>query len=230
MSNSADLLRALADRVSCAPVPRGTGRYHYVHTSGWYRHTIRTADRSGVQVRSVSTDFLDRHQWIAPDGSGRLLVIQGETAVRPSGHYPPGRLPADFLAATDLPTITDRLQRKSRSESTASAMKSFTTVWQTQVVPPRLQQLLLLYLAQQHDLTMEGPIEDRLGRSGLAISHVDPDRHVQHRLLLHEENGMLLTSQNVDADSSAEADAAPTIINCTMWLDAYYATTTESSS
>ncbi|WP_072477590.1 hypothetical protein [Amycolatopsis australiensis] len=178
----------------------------------------------------MSTDFLDRRQWIAPDGSGRLLVIQGETAVRPSGYYPPGGLPADFLTAADLPTIAGRLQGKSRRESTASVMKSFTTVWQTQVVSPELQRLLLLCLAQQPDLTVESAIEDRLGRSGVAISHIDTDRHVRHRLLLHEENGMLLTSQNIDADSSAEADAAPTIINCTMWLDAYYTTTTESSS
>ena len=174
----------------------------------------------------MSTEFYDRQQWIAPDGSGRLLVTQGKRVIPPSGHYSAGQLFGDFLNANDLPTITAQLRQRSSRGSTAGAMRSFATVWQGQVVPPALQRLLLLFLAQEHDLVVDGPIVDRLGRSGIALSHVEPVQHIRRRLVFDERTGMLLASQNITEDGTSEGVAIPTITNCTMWLDTGYSTNT----
>src|SRR5213080_41407 len=55
-----------------------------------------------------------------------------------------------------------------------------------------------------------------------------PLRYVRNRgfTSVQERTGMLPASQHVAADSIAET-STPTIINCTMWLDACYSTTTD---
>src|SRR5947208_14191210 len=55
-----------------------------------------------------------------------------------------------------------------------------------------------------------------------------PLRYVRNRgfTSVQERTGMLPASQHVAAGSIAET-STPTIINCTMWLDACYSTTTD---
>lgn len=210
MPSPAEVVRALADRTASAPVPRGTGRYHYRRTSGWHQHTDRTTTG---RILSASTEFFDREDWVAPDGSGRLLITQGSAVVRPSGYFPPGGLMGDFLVATDLSSVTAALSSRM---SPAGAAKAFTTVWLVQVVPPRLQRLLLLWLAERPGLVVED-----VDLPGVVVSVPDSAFASTRQLVFDPETGMLLQIRNVEDDGA-------TIGGCTRWLDSGYAESTES--
>ncbi|MGW7538532.1 hypothetical protein [Amycolatopsis sp. NPDC054798] len=210
MPSPAEIVRALADRTAGAPAPRGTGRYHYHRTSGWYRHSDRTP---GGRILSASTECFDREDWIAADGSGRLLVTRGGVVVRPSGCFPPGGLMGDFLVARDLPSVRAELRRRT---GPAGVVKAFNTVWLTQVVPPELQRMLLLWLAEQPGLAAE-----EADPPGVVVSVPDPARPSTRQLVFDEDTGMLLRSRSVEEDGL-------TISGCTRWLGSGYTETTES--
>lgn len=149
---ASDLLRNLAERTVREPEPRGIGRYHYVHTSSSYLRTVRKA---GSRAIRGSIEHMERRQWIAPDGSGRLLVTQDSDSVQPTGDYPPGRLVAAFITTTDPVALTTELRQRNPKGSSAVAINTFTEIWNNQVVPPALQRLLLLDLAGYPDLSVE---------------------------------------------------------------------------
>ncbi|MFD2465878.1 hypothetical protein [Amycolatopsis silviterrae] len=217
----------MSDRTTTAPEPRGSGTYHYVHTAGWYRHTSRLLDQAGnIPIQSASTEFLDRRQWIAPDGSGRLLVTRGDVEIQPSGHYPAGGLPGRFLSSEDLPEIALRLRENIQRSITGGAVKAFITIWQSQVVPPFLNKILLTRLAELPDLIDEGPTTDRMGRPGTAISHTDPQRKITYRLIFDNEIGMLLSHEDIKPEAEPAGDKTPAMTSCPMWLDACYTDTT----
>ncbi|MGW4400472.1 hypothetical protein ACWEHA_34700 [Amycolatopsis nivea] len=207
MPNPAEIVRNLAERTAFAAEPRGTGRYHYLRKSGWAGHTDRTV--SG-QVLSASTEFFDREEWIAADGSGRLLVTQGETAVRPSGYFPPGGLMGDFVTGRDLPSVRAELRRRI---SPAGVVKAFSTVWLTQVVTPELQRLLLLWLAEQPGLVLAD-----VELPGVVVSVPDSVWAGTRQLVFDSETGMLVQTRDVDG---------ATVSGCTRWLDSGYTDSTE---
>ena len=80
--SAAELLRALAERTADAPEPPGSGRYHYVRTSGLYLHSKTFLSRSGESTTTGSVEPSERKQWIAPDGSGRIFVAEQTGAVK----------------------------------------------------------------------------------------------------------------------------------------------------
>ncbi|WP_116205439.1 hypothetical protein [Amycolatopsis circi] len=210
MPSPAEVVRALADRTALAPVPRGTGRYHYLRKSGWHQHTDRT---TAGRILSASTEFFDREDWIAADGSGRLLVTQGDTVVRPSGDFPPGGLMGDFLAGRDLASVSAALRRLM---SPSGAVKAFSTVWLTQVVPPELQRWLLLWLAERPGLVVEDA-----DLPGVVVSVPDSVLASTRQLVFDPETGMLLQTRDVEEDGA-------TVGGCTRWLDSGYTDSTES--
>ncbi|MFE3174800.1 hypothetical protein ACFXPA_36990 [Amycolatopsis sp. NPDC059090] len=210
MPSPAEVVRALADRTAFAAAPRGTGRYHYRRTSGWHQHTDRT---TAGQILSASTEFFDREDWIAADGSGRSLITQGSAVVRPSGYFPPGGLMGDFLVATDLSSVTAAMSRRM---SPAGAAKAFSTVWLVQVVPPQLQRSLLLWLAERPGLVVEDA-----DLPGVVVSVPDSAFAPTRQLVFDPETGMLLQTRDVEDDGA-------TIGGCSRWLDTGYAESTES--
>ncbi|MFJ5985852.1 hypothetical protein [Lentzea sp. NPDC092896] len=124
------LLRDLAGKTAHAPEPPGFGRYHHVHTVGAYRRTNRFLSRTGESTVTSVVEHLERKQWIAPDGSGRLLVTQGEEVmVPPSGDYAAGQLPDLFITATDEASFAGQFGRLTQKTTTAGVMKAFRQVW-----------------------------------------------------------------------------------------------------
>jgi hypothetical protein len=186
---ASELLRDLARKTAHAPEPPGVGRYHHVHTVGVYRRTNRFVSRTGESAVTNVVEHLERRQWIAPDGSGRLLVTRGEeVVVPPSGDYAAGQLVALFITATDETSFAGQFGRLMPKTTTAAVMKAFRQVWNLQVVTPPLQRLLLLHLAKCADLSVE-ECRDFAGRSGVAVSHAG------HLLAFSPDTGELIGAE-----------------------------------
>jgi hypothetical protein len=182
-----DVLRALAERATHLPEPLGTGDYHYVHTRGRYRHSASHVD--GRRIGS-SVGERERRQWIAPDGSGRLLVTRHGEQILPTGDYPPGGLSAGFLTTADPAALAAAIRERNPGGTTAGAFTAFVRTWNGQVVTTALHRALLLDLAEHQGLAEDGTVTDHAGRAGVAVSHVEDGRLT--RLVFDERTGALL--------------------------------------
>ncbi|MCG8915849.1 hypothetical protein L6E12_08620 [Actinokineospora sp. PR83] len=212
------MLRDLAEKIARQPAPRGTGRYHYVRTSGSYLHTARVLGGTTTGVVEQS----EREQWIAPDGSGRLVVTRGGESVQPTGDYPPGGLAAAFLTAADPDALTARLRDRNPNGSTSTAVKVFTGVWNNQVVPGALQRLLLLDLARHSDLYVDNSFRG----AGVAVGHLDPEEPFQRLLVFDRLTGSLLGAETTALDGAGVPVPTPAVISRTEWLLSGHTTTT----
>ena len=195
--SAAELLRALAERTANAPEPPGSGRYHYVRTSGLYLHSKTFLSRSGESTTTGSVEPSEREQWIAPDGSGRIEVTRGGELVRPTGDFGVGKLAAIFIHATDDASLTAELARLSTKTSAAAIIKTFEQVWLSQVVPPALQRLLLRNLAQCPDLV---PMDN-------AVTYLDVARKEQHLLTFAPETGALVSAETTSLEGGPSTGA-----------------------
>ncbi|SDK78230.1 hypothetical protein SAMN04488074_107129 [Lentzea albidocapillata subsp. violacea] len=213
-----ELLRELAEKTTHAPEPPGAGRYHYVHTVSSFLHTKRFLSRTGEDRLTAAVEPSERRQWIAADGSGRLLVTRGEEVlVPPSGDYAPGRLPS--LRITGEESLATTLGRLG-SPTTSGVMKAFEQVWNLQVVPPALQRLLLLHLAKCADLSME--TTDFTGRQCIAVTHVDNARHRRKLLAFVQETGALIGAEELALEGAKVPIPVPAVVSTTTWLHSGY--------
>ncbi|MEU4801568.1 hypothetical protein [Actinosynnema sp. NPDC023587] len=222
-SAASDLLRDLAGRTVHGPEPRGAGKYHYVHTSSTYLRRIQTLGSREIQG---SVDHEERRQWIAADGSGRLLVTQDGRCVQPSGDFEPGRLPATFVTDTDPAALAAELRKGNPRGSTPAALTLFGRIWKNQVVPPALQRLLLLDLADCPDLSVGSAPRVFAARSGVAVGYVDEERHTRHLLVFDQETGALIGDDLVALDGAEVPVPTPAPISSTEWHSSGYSTTT----
>lgn len=200
---AAELLRDLAEKTADAPEPHGTGRYHYVHTKGAHLRTNRYLERSGASTITGSVEPFEREQWIAEDGSGRILVAKDGRPVQPSGDYGPGELPAPF---TTRPV----------PGAAPEVMKAFVAIWSTQVVTPELQRLLLLNLAECAGLATE------TRESGVAVAYVDRTRHHKHLLVFDEDTGALIYTEGTALEGARLPIPVPAVTSHTTWLESSY--------
>ncbi|CCH35656.1 hypothetical protein ABZ816_13720 [Actinosynnema sp. NPDC047251] len=215
------LLRTLAGRTARGPEPRGTGKYHYVHTSSTYLRKIRTLGSPEIKG---GIEHSERRQWIAADGSGRLLVTQGGQSVQPTGDYAPGRLAAAFITATDSAAVAAELRKRNPQGSTPAAFRSFVGIWKHQVVPSTLQRLLLLDLADHPGLSVDSVPGAFADRPAVAIGHVAEGR--RHLLVFDQETGALIGDDVTALDGATPPVPTPATISRTEWHSSGYSTTT----
>lgn len=211
-----DMLTDLAARARSQPPLPGSGPYHYIHTRGWYLHSAQTTDGRILDSRIEASD---REKWIASDGSGRLEEVRGGQRTRWSGTFGPGGL-----------TPAAEVLQHSRTRTTADWFQAIRETWSLQAVPPEQQSELLNTLAAQPNLVLEGTVNDRAGRQGIAISTVTQGETPEMRyvLVLDPETGMLLDFEEVALTSDGLPIEAPATIGYTLWLaSGYTATTTE---
>jgi hypothetical protein len=214
------VLTELAQRASAQPPPPGAGKFHYVHTRGWYLHA--DADIRTNEVRSSGIATVDREQWMAGDGSGRLNVT-GMT-MPPNRTFGPGGLTGHLLPA-DLPVPA--LRSALNKQTPAAWVQAEAELWQRQAVSPALQSGILTILASQPGLTLRGETVDREGRPGIAIS-ADDDRGVRtrHILVIDRATGALLDSEEVVLENSELPVRAPATISYTVAVSSGYTATT----
>lgn len=224
---AAELLRGLALKTANAPEPAWTGRFHYVHTTGAHLRTNRFLSRTGESTVTGSVEQSERKQWIAADGSGRLLVTRQDVEmVPPSGDYGPGQLPGNFVTATDEDSLTAELTRLNPRTTTTAVIRTFQQVWNLQVVSPPLQRLLLLHLAKCADLEQTEAPREFAGRSGVAVAHVDDARHQQRFLTFDPDTGELIGAEELALAGARVPVPVPAVVSHTEWLCSDYRETT----
>ena len=216
-----EVLAELAGRARGQLGPVGAGRFHYVHTRGWYLHTA-TDDTDRLLRSGIAT--VDREQWKAVDGSGRLKVSDG-TPEAPNATFPPGGLTKGFLA--DDATVAD-VQARLNQDTPSGIANAVSELWARQVVPPVLHSKLLTILASQPDLTLLGTTTDRAGRRGVAIGVERRQGIAERRVLVFApDTGALLDSELIALEASELPVKVPATIAYTVWLGTGYTATTE---
>ncbi|MFD4637788.1 hypothetical protein ACFWN2_10770 [Lentzea sp. NPDC058436] len=222
-----ELLRELAMATVDAPEPPGAGRYHYVHTRGSNLRTNRILTRTGESTVAGSVEQFERRQWIASDGSGRLVVTRGEEmSAPPSGVHAPGQLAGVFITAGDENSLVTELAELTSKSDDGAIVRAFRQVWNLQVVTPGLQRLLLLRLAECADLNVEEATRKFTDRSGVAVSHVDDARHRRQVLVFCQETGELIGEEGIALEGAAVPVAVPAVVSSTEWLLTGYCETT----
>lgn len=224
--SAASVLADLARRARRQPPARGQGRYHYLHTKGWYLHMSADEDN---RIFDSGIAEIDRQLWQAADGSGRLFQVIPDD---PSGMPPdrvlgPGELSGAFLSAG----ATDAAVRATYGHAGTAAgwTRTIEELWSRQVVPPVLHARLLDDLAAQPGVTLLGDTTDRAGRRGVAVA-VEDQRGPRERLILvfHPDTGALLDAETVVLQDSELPVQPPATISYTVWLATGYTETTSS--
>ncbi|MGW6376184.1 hypothetical protein ACWFRB_08995 [Rhodococcus sp. NPDC055112] len=221
--SSKDLLEHLANKAEDQPPSRGEGRYEYRKTRGWYLSSDRTTE-GGVISSEIAE--IDREQWTAEDGSGRIADTEkGETRssdVGPSD-FPWSRLDSGGLSVESLRA---RLLSEGSSRVAAQWFAAFTDSWSSQIVSPGLQSAFLRVLADQDDIEVLGAVDDREGRPGVAISTTTADKRLV--IVFDETTGALLDYEQIALKPAAASVSIPlpSTVSYTVWLDAAYVDST----
>jgi hypothetical protein len=214
--SSRELLMHLAGRAEQQPPARGEGPYEYMQSRGWYLTTHQTTE--GVVFRTEITE-IDREQWRAEDGSGRVADTEnGATQSWDTGptDFPRTRMDAGGVSA---PLLRDRLLADGKGRTAAHWFGGIRDAWSSQIVAPALQGAYLSILADRDDIEVLGAVEDRVGRPGIAVSTSAGDRKLV--LILGESTGALLDYEEI-ATTPAAAEVPiplPSTVSYTVWLD-----------
>ncbi|MFE9203850.1 hypothetical protein [Micromonospora sp. NPDC007230] len=207
------MLMDLAARARQQPAPPGIGPYHYMHQRGWYLGVA--ANTEGRILRSGITE-IEREQWIAADGSGRLKRDDG-VSIASDQEFGPGGLYAGFVSSTATP---ESLRTALNANTSAGFLRAVADLWGRQVVPPNMQGDLLELLASQPGVTAMGQTTDRVGRPGVAIGADKTDGVAEKIVLVFSpDTGALLDAESIVLEKSDLPVQVPATTAYTVWLD-----------
>lgn len=191
-ADAATLLRSLADCAQAQP-PLPDGRFDYLHVIWWGPGLYEGSAREELAT-------METWDWKAADGSGRK-ESKGphSTSTTDVGPSERGRTawPTDVAAldaairANEASPIPDRPAEEPEWIRAAAQIATYN------VLSPQQQAALLRLLAQKPGITIDGPVTDRAGRAGVAVSTGGqyaglPARHV---LIIDPATGMILGAE-----------------------------------
>jgi hypothetical protein len=224
------VLAGIAARTAGLPDDTGTGRYAHVETRSWDLFTR-------IDGQRVTSAVVPQHrdQWLAADGSGRLVV----TATLPDGR----REHADTLAAagglalmwplrslsSEVATLTRQLQAGHPvSNGPAERFAAIRDAYLQMPLPPRVRAAVLHYLAATPGLTVTGPVTDRGGRNGIGFSveSAYSGLPTRYTLIIDPRDGRLLDDEQMLTTSAGKLNVTvPAVIGYTVLLSAAYTDT-----
>lgn len=232
---AAEVLTDLAARARIQPPPPGAGKYEYIRTRGWY---LATAMDQNMRLLDSGIEERGREQWVAPDGSGRLLMtcdgkplICGEKQDEKQQDLT--LKPGDFSARpaeaeSPVESLRSRLMAAHPNTTAYGWLDIVSETWRTYVVSPARQGALLDILATQSDLAMAGTTTDRAGRSGIAVSAVDKRApHDRMILVFDPETGRLLDSEEIASESGDRPVRVPATVGYMLILQTGYTADTQ---
>ena len=163
--DAATLLRSLADCAQAQP-PLPDARFDYLHVSQWGPGLYEGGTREELAT-------METWKWTAADGSGRQ-ESKGPRATSTTDLSPGERgrteWPTDVagldaaIRADEAPPIPDMSAREPDWIPAAGRIATYD------VISPQQQAALLRLLAGKPDITIDGPVTDRAGRAGVAVS------------------------------------------------------------
>jgi hypothetical protein len=204
-----DLLLQLADKAAAQPQP-ASGRYDYIETRGWYLDTSVSDGKA-----TVSLDPDHRQEWVAIDGSGRIVnTLAGKVSddTVPNNNYP-GGLQGRKQLPTDPSALRAELAKNHPSYGTFEWFVAVSDTWKAQVVTPQVEAALLRMIAGEPDMKNSGTVTDRVGRRGVAVS--TESNHsgslTRYTLIFDPSTGALLDYEEtqLEAESAAVTQLSP---------------------
>jgi hypothetical protein len=154
----------------------------------------------------VTTDI---EFWRSADRSGRIVTTETGQPQLVRGLLPdPGlQLPADPAALEGV--LSGYRVGPPGADSWFAVVAQ---VGMNEVLDPPVQAALLRLLAKQGDMTVDGPVTDRAGRAGIAVTtrptlDSGEEASTEHTLVLDPDTGAVLAEEYVDL---ATRDGVPT--------------------
>ncbi|MGX6600916.1 hypothetical protein ACWKSP_02085 [Micromonosporaceae bacterium Da 78-11] len=198
---AAKYLRDLADRIGDAPWDAMTGPYTYHHVQEWGTFAVGSADG-----RFLKSAVDDRYTWFADDRDGRwvLRVLPPQYRDEASRAYFEDQ--QDILdgrsggagaeGPVHLPSLPAAVATAFRAGDQIGVPERLTKLYQDYAIPRAARADLLRRAAGQPDFAWRGPVVDRAGRAGLAVTRRLPDVPGYQDLLIFDPGtGALLARE-----------------------------------
>ncbi|WFE22451.1 hypothetical protein O7621_03625 [Solwaraspora sp. WMMD937] len=207
---------SLDQPASSQPVPdqpATTGRYTYVQLRAWWRDDPTTGQDGGAY---------DRRLWWAADRSGQETRVDPANPDRPAEvvEYPPGALGVAVPdPAADRTVLAGQLaEEQPMHEGPQAALRAVIGLYRFHDLSPAQRAAALAVLADT-ELVTHGPVLDRAGRSGVAVSATGEmdGRPVRDTAVIDTATGRLLSYERVALPADDRA-AAGTVTHYLVFL------------
>ncbi len=220
----AELLR-LAAVASRQPAVTA-GRYHYLKRRAWYLNTAVAGQSVTSQLQPQTVE-----QWLADDGSGRIVTARDEGGTVDAHRIEKGaRTPSAGTLPTDPAALAQQLLGyPSLGQDNAGIPNGVERVERTVdllstdgAVPPALQAALWRVLAASQ-LTNHGVIIDRAGRRGVAftVDSAYTGLLTRYMLIIDPTTGRLLDYEQVLTKTAGKLNVrVPAVIAYEIFLRA----------
>lgn len=171
----------------------------------------------GGRVRSTTGTprFLserDRRNWIA---AGRPEIAGGRSFDMAVPRDKPNELPSDPDA------LFDELEDRSRGHSEGTYREMFTLAadaFRATNITPALRAALYEVVAQIPGVELVGPVEDPVGRPGVAVAMDHPNDGTRHTLVIDPETGTMLSEQQVTLEKNFYRYPAGTVVGHSTYI------------
>ena len=229
-ARAATVLRQAAEHAKAQKIP-GDGPVLYVKSINAYMATSGERDFSvlephtreewvgprGGRVRSTTgtPQFLserDRRNWIA---AGRPKIADGRNFDMPIPRGERNELPGDPDA------LFDELEDRSRGHSEGTYREMFTLAgdaFRATNITPAVRAALYEVVARIPGVELVGPVEDPVGRPGVAVAMDHPAQDTRHTLVIDPETGTMLSEQQVTLEKNFYGYPAGTVVGHSTYV------------
>ncbi|WP_067701295.1 hypothetical protein [Actinoplanes awajinensis] len=203
-------LRELADRIGDAPWDTVTGLYTFHHVQEWGTFG---AGAEGGRYYKAAVD--DHYNWFAADGAGRWVWKHLPAQYRDEASRAYFEAHHDFLDQRadsqgnsapwnrpPLPTGTAALSSALDVAEPSNVPDRLTKLYTDYAVPRATRAHLLRLLAGLSGYSWRGPVLDRAGRAGVAVTYQPPYAY-QELLIFDPGTGALLAHETLSEQGTA---------------------------
>lgn len=213
-------LRALATSIVSDGCDARTGTYAHIHLRQWTADT--STGRSHAEINAI---LVEEQRWRADDGSGRVINTRYPAAGNPTSNqtHPPGGLPAAVAGplAADPGLFASQLNdiHPSAIIGPQAGLRAIVDIngWHT---PDRaVRAAALAVLSETDGVEYHGPVTDRAGRAGVAVSVTSTDTATRDLLILDAHTGRTLAYElTMLRDPGQLGITAPTIADYVLYI------------
>jgi len=224
---AAEHLSEIAARSAALPDDVGSGPVAYLEQRSWSLYTRVEGDRA----TSGNVEQY-RHSWTDAAGAGRLVgehVRQGRTVDRVETTLAAGdwsyMWPLGFLSS-DPAVLSGQLEQGHPvSNGPAERLVAITDAVREQPLSPAVRAAMLTYLAQTPGLRLDGAVQDRAGRDGIAVS-VDSDYSglpTRYTVIIDPQDGRVLAFEQMLTTTAGKLNVrVPGVIDYQLFLASKY--------